>query len=108
MMALAHCLSTASNFLAALSSAPAAYFWYQASQVKAPTYGYGVGGGADAKSVIEYAQESGRRNKIAALWSAAAAAFAFLAHRIHDDLWLQFLSGRDDCERGGSFGFFTV
>jgi len=31
-----------------------------------------------------------------------------LAHRIHDDLWLQFLSGRDDCERGGSFGFFTA
>ena len=58
---MAHLL-TLSNILAALSSALAAYFWYRASQVKAPTYGYGVGGGADAKSVIEYAQESGRRN----------------------------------------------
>jgi hypothetical protein len=79
MMALAHILSIASNVLAAISSALAAIFWYRASQVKAPTYAYGVGGGADAKSVIEYAQKSGRRNKIAALWSAAAATFTFLA-----------------------------
>jgi hypothetical protein len=79
MMALVHILSIASNILAALSSALAAIFWYRASQVKAPTYGYGVGGGADAKSVIEYAQRTGRRNKIAALWSALAASFAFLA-----------------------------
>jgi hypothetical protein len=63
---MAH-LITLSNSLAAVSSALAAYFWYRASRVKAPTCGYGVGGGADAKSVIEYAQKSGRRNKTAAL-----------------------------------------
>jgi hypothetical protein len=32
----------------------------------------------DATPLIEYAQESGRRNKIAALWSAAAALFTGL------------------------------
>jgi hypothetical protein len=34
--------------------------------------------GVDATPLVEYAQESGRRNKIAALWSAAAALFVSL------------------------------
>jgi hypothetical protein len=83
---------TLSNFLAALSSALAAFFWYRAAQVQAPpnalfgvsgfadaNYGNGFNSFVDAKPLVEYAQDSGRRNKIAALWSAAAALFAFLA-----------------------------
>jgi hypothetical protein len=78
------------NLLAALSSGLAAIFWYRASQVKAPPKALlGSSGwagpddapnaGVDATPLVEYAQESGRRNKIAALWSATAALFAFLS-----------------------------
>jgi hypothetical protein len=72
------------NLLAALSSALAAFFWFRASQVEAPRQLHGevaYGGPAtvDASPLVEYAQESGRRNKAAALCSAAAAFFAFLA-----------------------------
>jgi len=83
-MALVHWLSIASNILAAISSFLAAYFWYQASQVEAPPKkltgkNYTNAVAVDTEPLIKWAQESGRRNKIAALWSAAAAAFAFLA-----------------------------
>jgi hypothetical protein len=71
------------NFLAAVASALAAYFWYRASQVQAPSgdadYGNGSNAFVDAAPLVEYARESGRRNKIAALCSAAAALFAFLS-----------------------------
>ena len=73
------------NLLAALSSAVAAFFWYRASQVQAPptallgNSGLDVGGDVDVTSFVEYVQESGRRNKIAALCSAATALFAFLS-----------------------------
>ena len=71
------------NLLAAISSAFAAFNWYSAAQVKAPpkalpgAFGYGGVGGVDATPLVEYAQESGRRNKVAA-WSAIAALFAFV------------------------------
>ena len=77
-------VSTA-NLLAAISSAFAAFYWYRAAKVKEPrralqgSFGWGGVGGVDATPLDEYAQESGRRNKVAALWSAAAALFAFLA-----------------------------
>jgi hypothetical protein len=86
---IAH-LITLSNALAALSSALAAYFWYQASQVQAPPKIL-MGGSSwyhpelnpqnasiDATPLVEFAKESGRRNKVAALWSMSAAIFAFL------------------------------
>jgi hypothetical protein len=83
MMALAHCLSIASNILAAISSFLAAVFWYRASQVEPPkalvgkTYtGASV---VDTTPLVKWAHDSGRRNKIAAIWSAWAAAFVFLA-----------------------------
>ena len=38
-------------------------------------FGNGSNAFVDATPLVEYAQESGRRNKIAALWSAAAALF---------------------------------
>ena len=84
MMALVHILSIASNILAAISSGLAAYFWFQASQVKAPPAllvgkNFTNAVTVDTTELVEWAQESGRRNKIAALWSMAAAAFAFLA-----------------------------
>jgi hypothetical protein len=77
-------LTTLLNALAALSSALAAYFWYQASRVEAPgelrgEVMYDGPAIVDTRPLVEYAQESGRRNKIAALWSAAAALFAFLS-----------------------------
>lgn len=64
-------LTIGSTFLAAASSALAAYFWYHAAQLDA-----GANVDASASPLIEYARESGRRNKMAASWSAAAAAFA--------------------------------
>jgi hypothetical protein len=84
-------LITQFNILAALSSALAAYFWYQASQVKAPPKT--LKGGTtlfhpqlnpqntsiDTSPLVDYVQESGRLNKVAAKWSAAAALFAFLS-----------------------------
>jgi hypothetical protein len=33
----------------------------------------------DARPLVKWAQESGRLNKVAATWSAAAALFAFLS-----------------------------
>lgn len=76
------------NFLGALSSLLAAFYWYRASQVEAPPnalfgvgpfpdadYGNGSNIFVNASPFVEYAQESGRRNKIAALWSAAAGLF---------------------------------
>ena len=66
-----------------ITSALAAYFWYQASQVKAPpkalhgNHGWDVGVGVDATPLVQYAQDSGERNKIAALWGAGAALFTF-------------------------------
>jgi hypothetical protein len=84
------------NFLGALSSLLAAFYWFRASQVKAPPKallgvapladsefrtnavvdcGNGSNAFVDATPLVEYAQESGRRNKTAALWSAAAALF---------------------------------
>jgi hypothetical protein len=78
--------------LAALSSGVAAWLWYRASQVFAPEMldgWFSVGASRadprrpniniDATPIIEFAQESGRRNSAAARWSAAAAFFAFLA-----------------------------
>jgi hypothetical protein len=83
-------LITLSNLLAALSSGLAAFFWFRASQVEGPSALMGTSGFSSAADpsgmdtlvntgpLIEFAQESGRRNKKAALWSAAAASFAFL------------------------------
>jgi hypothetical protein len=78
------------NFLAALLSLIAAICWYQAAQVKAPpkvlvgSFGWAgddnaPNGGVDATPLVKYAQESGQRNKVAALSSAAAALFMFLS-----------------------------
>ena len=79
----AHCLSITSNVLAAISSGLAAYFWFQASQVELPPALVGKAFTnafvMDTTLLDKWAQESGRRNKIAALWSAAAAFFTFLA-----------------------------
>jgi hypothetical protein len=83
-------LVSAANLFAAVSSALAAYHWYHASQVVAPRElrGFsmwssrdnpGPNVGVDAGPLVEFARESGRRNKVAALWSAAAALFAFVA-----------------------------
>jgi hypothetical protein len=85
-------LTSCATFLAAICSALAAYHWYRAAQVKdPPTVFVGVAGYAtrtrpaapnatvDASALVEYARESAKRNKTAALWSAAAAFFAFLA-----------------------------
>ena len=84
-------LITLLNLLAAVCSALAAYRWYQATQIKDPptallgTFGWvgreqtGPTGGVDAKPLVEWVQESGRLNKVAATWSAAAALFAFLS-----------------------------
>lgn len=77
-------LSIATTFLAAVCSALAAYHWYRAAQVEAPIKLEGVSGWGgpttvDATPLAEFASESGRRNKVAALWSAAAGAFAGLA-----------------------------
>jgi hypothetical protein len=85
-------LASASNLLAAVANALAAYHWYQAAQVKnPPAVLVGSGGGwvsqakpfepnagVDASPLVEYARESSKRNKTAATWSAAAAAFAAL------------------------------
>jgi hypothetical protein len=77
--------------LAGLTSGRAAWLWYRASQVDAPKTLHGFSGwgssaepnrpnvSIDAMPLIDFAQESGRRNKAAARWSAAAAAFGFLA-----------------------------
>jgi hypothetical protein len=72
------------NILGAISSLIAAFYWYRASQVVAPPnalfgvgpftgayYGNGSNFHVNASPLVEYAQESGRRNKIAAWWSAA-------------------------------------
>lgn len=80
------------SFLAAAASAFAAYFWFRASLVPAPpamlhgsaawasrTQPGRPNASVDASQVVEYARESGRRNKVAALWSMAAAIFAGLA-----------------------------
>jgi hypothetical protein len=77
-------LNSIPNLLAAVCSALAAYHWYRASQVKDPpsalvgSVGWDTPVGVDAKPLVEYARESRKRNKTAALWSAAAAAFAGL------------------------------
>jgi hypothetical protein len=81
---IAH-LTTLSNFLAALSSVLAACFWFQASQGKDPpkallgNSGWDAGVGVDTTPLVKWAQESSKLNKTAALWSAAAALFTFLA-----------------------------
>lgn len=86
-----HNLVTATTLLAAIASAFAAYFWLRASQVPAPPAALvgqtgwgsrtpsGPTAAVDASPLVEYAQESGRRNKIAALCSAVAALFACIA-----------------------------
>lgn len=87
-----HNLITAITLLAGIASAFAAYFWFRASQVPAPPPaqpGFAVWGSrthpdapnvsVDASLLVEYVQESGRLNKIAASCSAAAAFFACLA-----------------------------
>jgi hypothetical protein len=78
---MAH-LITLSNFLAALSSALAAVFWYRAAMVEGPRelsgqWSFG-GVGIDTGPLVEFAKESGRRNKVAALCSMSAALFAGL------------------------------
>jgi hypothetical protein len=88
---MAH-LITLSNLLAAVCSALAAYRWFQATQVKDPptvllgSSGYATrtlpftpNAAVDARPLVKWAQESGRLNKVAATWSAAAALFAFLS-----------------------------
>jgi hypothetical protein len=70
-------------FLGAVSSLIAAIWWYRASQVETSEELHGdvrYGGPAivDTRPLLEYTRESGRRNKIAALWSAAAALFTGL------------------------------
>jgi hypothetical protein len=70
----------------------AVHFLYRAAQVEAPpavllgSSGYASranpfapNAAVDAQPLVKYAQESARRNKVAASWSAAAAFFAFLA-----------------------------
>jgi hypothetical protein len=77
------------SLLAAVCSALAAYHWYRAAQVEDPPaalVGYAAwstrtqppapNAGVDASPLVKYAQESARRNKKAASWSAAAAARA--------------------------------
>lgn len=83
---------TVANLFAAVCSALAAYHWYRAAQVKEPpavllgSMGYASrenpfapNAGVDASPLVKHAQESARRNKTAALWSAATAGFAGLA-----------------------------
>jgi hypothetical protein len=80
------------NLLAALSSAFAAYCWFQATQVKDPPAALlGTGGawteyrnkgpntGVDTRPLVKWAQDSNKRNKAAATWSAVAALFMFLS-----------------------------
>jgi hypothetical protein len=74
----------------AICSAFAAYHWYQAAQVKDPPsalVGYAAwsgrgqpapNAGVDASPLVKYVQDNAKRNKTAASWSAAAAAFAGL------------------------------
>jgi hypothetical protein len=81
-----HGLASFTNLLTAGCSALAAYRWYQAAQVDDPpavlvgSTGYatrtqpGPNTAVNAKPLVKYAQESARRNKKAALWSAVAAA----------------------------------
>jgi hypothetical protein len=75
--------------LAGLTSGIAAWLWYLASQVEAPKTleGYPVWGSRmeggnrvviDASPIIDFAQESGRKNTAAAQWSATAAGLGFL------------------------------
>jgi hypothetical protein len=76
---------------AALTSGKAAWLWYLASQVDAPKTLEGthfVTSRAEpnkpnvvisASPIIDFAQESGRKNSEAARWSAAAAGLGFLA-----------------------------
>jgi hypothetical protein len=86
---MAH-LITLLNLLAALCSALAAYRWLQASQVKDPpaaplgSAGWtsrngGPNAGVDTTPLVEWAQESGRLNKLPATCRAWAALFAFLS-----------------------------
>jgi hypothetical protein len=77
--------------LAGLASGRAAWLWVLASQVDAPKTleGFAVWASRaepnkanvkiDATRLIEFAQESGRRNKAAAQWSALAAGLGFVA-----------------------------
>lgn len=81
---MTHYVISAFTLLAAVSSALAAFYWYRASQVDAPRELRGtalIGGSVpiNTRPLVEFARESGRRNKVAALWSAAAAFFAFLS-----------------------------
>jgi hypothetical protein len=84
------CLITLLNLLATVCSALAAYRWYQATQIKDPpaallgSAGWtsrsgGPNAGVDTTPLVKWAQDSNKRNKAAATWSAAAAFFAFLS-----------------------------
>jgi hypothetical protein len=76
---------------AALASGWAAWLWLLASKVDAPKTLEGThmitsraephkpNVVIDASPIIDFAQESGKRNKAAATWSAVAALFAFLS-----------------------------
>jgi hypothetical protein len=88
---MAH-LITLSNLLAAICSALAAYYWFRATQVKDPpatlqgSFGFGTRtppfkptGGVNSTPLVKWAQDSGKANRVAASWSAAAAFFAFLS-----------------------------
>jgi hypothetical protein len=86
-------LITLFDLLAAVSSLLAAVFWYWASQVEGPPSalvgssgwdgiapsGLGPNTAVDASPLVKFVKESGRRNKVAALCSAAAALFACLS-----------------------------
>jgi hypothetical protein len=89
MMPLAHCLPTLLNILAAISSGFAAYYWHQASKGDPPTilpaksFPLGEPGKpntfVDAKELVEWAQNSSKRNMTAARWSMVAAGCAGLS-----------------------------
>jgi hypothetical protein len=70
--------------LAALTSGRAALLWYRAAQLEAPPQpltgkNHTNRVAVDITPLVEWSQESGRRNKAAARWSAAAAGLGFLA-----------------------------
>ncbi len=84
-------LFSAFNFFAAVSSLLAAFYWYRASQVgDLPNALVGATGwgsrkdqkpnaAVDASQLVKFVKESGRRNTVAAQWSAGAASFMFLS-----------------------------
>jgi hypothetical protein len=84
------CLITLLNLFATVCSALAAYRWYQATQIKDPpaallgsagwaSRNSGPNAGVDTTPLVKWAQDSNKRNKAAATWSAVAAFFAFLS-----------------------------